>query len=179
MAKERKPLKFTATRPWTSQDDVWAEAAQDWEVQALPTLRAAAERWAAGLAVLLGGSGIGVLLAGPDELAVLSHPYEGWAKALLFAAGVTGTVALMLALLAAGVTTKTLFLISGPSLRQSNREAVRAASSRQVKSRWATFAALILLLGCAALLFFAPQDRAETVSTHGSSTTSPAQQSHR
>ena len=158
MPRARRPLKVISTREWTVQDDLWQEQARRWETEALPTLRQAADRWAAGLAVLLGGSGIGVLLGGPGELTTLTHRYESWGKALLFAAGCSATFALLMALLAAGTTTKTLFLLSGTSLRQANRAAVKTAARQLRISRWATLAALVLLLAVAALLFFGPQD---------------------
>jgi hypothetical protein len=171
-SKARKPLKFTATRAWTPQDDVWEEAGRRWEVEALPTLRAAADRWTAGLAILLGGSGIGILLGGPEKLAVIAFPYEGWAKAALFGAAALAAFALLMALLAAGATTKTLFLISGPALRRANRAAVPKAAMRYAISRWAAAIALALLLGSASLLFYAPRDSTNGTSTHESATTS-------
>lgn len=173
--KARRPLEFTSTRAWTAQDGVWEEAARRWEVEALPALRAAADRWAGGLAILLGGSGVGILLGGPEKLAPIAHCYEGWAKGFLFGAGATATFALLMALLAGGAATKTLFLISGPALRRVNREQVKTAAKRLNVARWATVAALALLLSSAGLLFFAPQDRAGDVSTRESATTSPAQ----
>lgn len=171
--KSLGPLKFSSTRTWTTQDGAWEEAARRWEVEALPTIRASADRWAGGLAVLLGGSGIGILLAGPDALTPLAHCYESWAKGLLFAAGVVATAALGAALLAGGVTTKTLFLVSGPSLRRVNRETAKKATRQLAVSRWATVVALALLISVAALLFFAPHDRSTGVNTPESATTSP------
>jgi hypothetical protein len=96
-------------------------------------------------------------LGGPGELTRLAHCYEAWAKGLLFAAGVFATIALLAALIAGGVTTKTLFLISGTSLRRANREAVKSAVRWLRLSRAATGIALPLLVAVAALLFFAPQ----------------------
>jgi hypothetical protein len=171
-SQQSNPLRFTGTRPWTKQDEVWKEAGARWEVEALPKIRAAADRWAAGLAILLGGSGIGVLLAGPEKLAPLEGCWEAWAKGLLFAAGVLATLALASALRAGGVAIKTLFVISGPALRRASREAFGTAAKLLRFSQWVTVLALALLLGAAAVLFFAPKEPG--FSTPGSATTSEA-----
>lgn len=170
----RKPLRFTSTRPWTREDEDWEELSRLWEGQALPGLRAAADRWAAGLAIVLGGSGVGIFLGGPQKLAPLTACYEAWAKGLLFGSAIVATAALAIALLAGTLKSQSLFLVSGPSLRRASKDAFERGLLLLQVSRWATALALALFLSVVALLFFAPHDPAKPVSIHGSATTSPA-----
>jgi Na+/proline symporter len=169
-ARRGRKLRIRSTRDWTPEDGIWEQAALAWQTEALPSVRASAERWAAGLSTLLGGAGIGVLLAGPGRFISLESCYETLAKSLFFAAGIAALVALALAIAAASATSRTLFLLSGPALRKVHRQAVRRAVTQLGISRIATMIALTLLLASAALLFFGPTDP----STPASATTSQA-----
>lgn len=169
--RQRPRLVARSTRDWTPEDEAWNEVAVTWQVEALPAVRASAERWTAGISTLLGGAGVGMLLAGPGRFADLQSPYEAVSKALFFTAAGAALLALACAIVASTATSRTLFLLSGSALRHASRRALRKATRTMTVSRVATWLALILLLASAALLFFAP-----TTSTPAPATTSRARQ---
>lgn len=151
-------LVIRGVRPWTQADGEWHEQALKLRLTALPTLRASAERWAAGLTTLLGGAGLLAALFGPERFEQLASPYEALAKGLFFAAAVLAAVATGAALVASSVAARRVFLATGPAFQAMNRAAVRTTLKRLSLSRWSAAASVLLLLCAAAIVYFGPRD---------------------
>jgi hypothetical protein len=160
--RSRPRLVVQGTRRWTTEDDHWERYARELEREALPAMRATADRWAAGVTTLLGGAALSALLAGEDTFSGLSDGAATLGEVLFFAAALAAAVAGSAALLASIATTTRLFLPGASAYRAAQQAAVRRAARQLVVSRCAAALSVALLLASAAVLFFGPQAPDET-----------------
>lgn len=175
MSGRRPRLLAVSARPWTAEDDAWQAFANEQQTQALPALRAAAERWAGGLSTLLGGVGLATLLTGPTKFDALSSYWPTLGKALLFAAALAAALATASAVTASVATTRKLFLPGGPSLRGVHTAAATTARRQLAFSRWAGAGSAVLLVAAGGVLFFAPRQPVENEQVRSANECPPAQ----
>jgi hypothetical protein len=157
-----KPLKVTRVGPADDRDLAWQKKANELELEALPTLRGTAEKWAASLSGILAAVGLAVLLDGPELFNKLDDSPEKIAKGALFAAVVLGLIATLFATYAAQGTSKRIFLPGSGSLRELSQKAVENAARALLISRIVALAAVIATLVSAWTLMWGAKDPPES-----------------
>lgn len=156
--------KVIGIDPITGTDRRWAAKARDLELEALPNIRAAAERWAASLTGLLGVVGLAAVIEGAKTFDGLKQPWQFLGELAFFAAAVVALIAAVFAVRAAGEVTPKVFLPGGDSLRKVSSGAVEKAVNRLATSRTlAAIAVSLVLLSSMMLWWGASDDKKPTV----------------
>jgi hypothetical protein len=138
----------------------WNDYALELERQALPTVRASAERWAGSLTGLLAVVGLGAVLDGAKRFELVQAPWRGIGEAAFFAAGALAFAAACSAATAAQATSTQVFLGSGAGFRKASDTAVRLALRKLAWSRALTIGAGVLIFVSAGTIWFAPKHSA-------------------
>ena len=131
-------------------DEKWSEKAQEAELEALPTLRSTAEKWAATVGTLAGLFSTVAILTGPDELTKVADSVRVLVASLVLAAVLAAAAAVALASLAAQGGSESI-VPTGPEYADLSAKEVQRARDLLAWSRWITVA-ILPLLGIAFLL---------------------------
>jgi len=140
-------------------DLAWAKRAEQLQLEALPTVRGSAERWAAALTGLLGAVAIASVLGGPGKFDTISGSAQSLGKAALYLAAVLALLAVGFALRAAQVTSKRLLVPSAGSFREASEEAVASAVAGLTLSRWLAALAIVATLIAGGCLWWGEQEK--------------------
>ncbi len=127
-------------------DLAWAKRVEQLQLDALPAIRASAERWAGALTALLGAVGLAALINGPGRFDGLEGSSELVGKTSFLLALVLSLIASGLAVSAAQVTSKRLLLPTLGAYRDAIEEAVSTAVTCIRISRWLALAAVLATL---------------------------------
>jgi hypothetical protein len=151
-----RPIKVTveSVEAASPQDLAWAKKAQTLELEALPAVRATAERWAAALTGLLGAVGLAAVLNGADAYDGLQATAQAWAKGTFFAAAALNLLAAAAAIAAAQLTTRRVHLATTGTYQKFARDAVESAVRRLQVSRWCAAAAVACTVASGAILWW-------------------------
>jgi hypothetical protein len=98
----------------TADERRWTAKPTELETEALPSLRASAETWAAALTGGLGVVGLAALIKGPEAFKAVEGSQKDIAEGLFFAAAGAALIATALATLAAQRTVKSINSTLGP-----------------------------------------------------------------
>lgn len=143
--------------PLTAEDQAWADKARDLQLQALPNIRAAAEKWAASLTGILGAVGLAALLGGPHQFANLEEPFGWIGKVVFFGAALLALCATKHAVQAAQEVTPRVFLPSGSALREASNTGVASAVRHLRCSRLLAAIGVTLVLVAAFVVWWGPK----------------------
>lgn len=134
---------------------IWDAKARELQLEALPTLRASAERWAGSLTAVLGAVSLAALLKGTEVFADLSQEAAAAGKGLFFAAAGLALIAMILAGIAAQeVSSKVLYPESGDALRTASDSKIAGVRKQLAWSRWLAAGSVLASLGAAAVLYW-------------------------
>lgn len=142
----------------SDEDVAWEDSALKAQLEALPRLRTAAEKWAANISVLIGLLGAAALLGGPEHLRALEGAAEDWAGGLVLAGAVGALAANILAVLAALGKPEEVNYPTGAHYREWSREQFKAAKWKLAVSRILTAGALAALVASVILTWRGPTD---------------------
>jgi hypothetical protein len=152
-----------SSRPATAFDLEWQKRADDLEFSTLPSLRSAAQKWAATVGSLTGVLGIAALVKGPSDLTKVrgslhlvgcSIPWVGVLGVLLGLAVSAATVSIVLAALAAQGSPQE-FRFAGDELRRRYRAATTRTAAQLTWSRSLAITSVPLLAAAVAVLWYA------------------------
>lgn len=156
--------------PVNDSDRRWAAKAQQLELEALPNIRSAAEKWAASLTGLLGVVGLAAVIEGADVFDALKNPWEIAGQLTFFGAAVAALIASGFAIWAAVEVTPKVFLPGGDALRATAKKAVENAVFRLAVSRIVAGVAVVLVLASAACLWWGAEDASKPKVIDGTGT---------
>jgi hypothetical protein len=164
------PLVIGDPVTMNSSDQRWAEEADKRELEALPSIRGLAEKWAASLSGALGVVGLAALIEGADTFDRLDEPWRAIGQCGFVLAAVLALVATALAVLAAQGTAKRTFVPGGSALRDYAESAVDKALKLLAVSRWLAVGAVFSVIVAAGCLWFGAEKPGEptTIEVHGS-----------
>lgn len=156
----RRPLTIevgavTAGEPG---DITRAEQAKALQADALPKIRATAERWAASLTGLMAAVSLAALLRGPGLFDELAPTAQTWGKAFFFAAAIIGLFATGLAVHAAQQTSRRVFLPTAEAIQEAVDDVVEKAVAALWLSRLLATIAVVAAVAAAAWLWWGPVD---------------------
>lgn len=151
-------IEVSAVEAGHPEDLGWAKRVEELQLNALPNIRATAERWAASLTGLLGAVGLAALLNGTDEFDKLNDTAQAWSKGAFFAAAVVALLATLFAVAAAQGTSRRVFLPGAGTFREASEEAVEKAVGQLRASRWLAALAVASTLLAAAWLWWGGSD---------------------
>jgi hypothetical protein len=142
-------VSITPGPPATISDAKWEERAEELSFDALPNVRATAEKWAGTIATVLAIFGIVTLVKGPQDVTKVEGSFwlaanETWTIVLL---GIAVACAVLATLLAASAAygQPADFRFVGEEVRRLYREEARSAASKLRTSRRLAVAAVIFL----------------------------------
>jgi hypothetical protein len=153
-ANAEPTLVVMGARQATALDRAWDDRARTLQLDALTSVRASAERWAATLAVLLAGAGLAALLKGPGAFEKLTPFARDGGKLAFFGGVVAGLAAVGLAGMAAQGVARRVFLPGGSSWRKQSDAAIKTAVCRLRWSRVCAFVALTAVSAAAGALWW-------------------------
>jgi len=155
MNATRKPPKVIDVVVGRPELLTWDAKARELQLEALPTLRASAERWAGSLTAILGAVSLAALLKGPEVFDGLVTGAADAGKVLFFGAAGLALLATALAAIAAQETSKKIaYPETGEALRMSVKAKVDTVRLELAASRWLAAAAVVAAFGSAAVLFW-------------------------
>lgn len=144
-------------RPYREGSEPWQARADQLALDALPAVRAAAERWSAAIGGLMAAASVAALLKGPSAFNELG----GWAGAAgrvcFLLAVVVAMAALVASALAAQPTPARLTLATGARLRELHESRFETAAAQLTFSRWAALGGVVLLATAAVLMWVGPR----------------------
>lgn len=157
-APKIKVEQITASQPG---DAAWAKRMEELQADALPKIRAIAERWAMTLTGLTAAISLAALLRGPAVFGDLSAGAQTWGKACFFLAAVLALGATALAVAAAQQTSRKVLLPTAGAIQEELDEAVEDAVARLRLSRLLATLAVVAALASAAWLWWGPTEPVE------------------
>jgi len=143
----------------TDSDRRWAVKARELELEALPNIRFAAEKWATNLTGLLGVVGLAAVIEGANVFDGLRQPWQTVGQAAFFGAALIALVATGAAIWAATEATPKVFLPGGDILRATSRAAVENAVKRLALSRVLAGVAVSFVFVSAACLWWGEESK--------------------
>jgi hypothetical protein len=150
------PPKVIGTASVSAYDRKWETHAEAFEFEALPRIRATAERWAASIGAVTGVFGIVTLVRGREDVTALRADLKIAAGLLIGAALAMALAAIVLAAFAAQGTPKKLVALTGQELRRWHQEGARRAKLQLSVSRVLAVAAIVLLGAAVGITWFGP-----------------------
>jgi len=164
MAESSEKANPTPPPPPTTEDLRWEREAEDARHGSLDDVRRSAEKWAAGIAGLLGVASTVAILASPDA----SKIHEDVAQLLVWLGAVTGVLSmtgLILAALASQGTPQWLDILDGTALRDHLESRTPIAIMQLKWSRWLIVASATLLVVIAVIATSSSLSKDETTQT--------------
>jgi hypothetical protein len=163
------PLTITpSVTPATVTDAAWQRRAEDLQLNALPTIRATAEKWAATVGSLTGIFAIAAIIKGPSDITAVQGslnllafrlPWSAVAGILAGAALACASAAIVLASMAAQGTPRR-FRFTGIELRRLYpTETIRAAGQLRASRILAVAAIPLLGLASGIVWYTTPAER--------------------
>jgi hypothetical protein len=146
--------RVVGVEPLDRVDRKWMAKSEELELNALPTIRGAAEKWAASLTGILGAVGVAALLDGAKEFDGVRDPEQTIGKLVFFAAVLSALWATKHAIQAAQMATPRVFLPGGSALRSASGTAVESAVKHLKSSRTFAAVAVVLVLLAAAVVWW-------------------------